>query len=439
MYGEGRMAVLCPGHVELFSSRRRQIQYYTRKERIAMNAKQFMQRGLRKVARLFLPNSPPARAAYQPCAYPSGINLHGFLTSSIGIGQGARLYAKALEVSGIAHALLDANALLCTPSQDDSLAGLLSKEPLYDISVLHINPDMLPDFLRTMPSPTLDRRYLIGVWLWELERIPESWQKFLPLFDEWWAPSRFIQEAMRRETDKPVTFMPYGIEAPIQEYCTRASFGLPENTFLVLCMFDTRSYISRKNPAAAVAAFQRAFENTDANAMLVLKTHNATKQEIADMKAFTGNSERVILLNIELDKKSVNSLILCCDTLISLHRSEGFGLIMAEAMALSVPVVATNWSSNTDFMDESCACMVDYTLIPTEGVYMAKQTDQHWADADVAQAAGYLKRLYTDAAYRKAIASAGAERIRREYSIEACAARIKVGMQNVPRHSEGRS
>ena len=126
-----------------------------------------------------------------------------------------------------------------------------------------------------------------------------------------------------------------------------------------------------------------------------------------------------------MDKPEVNSLIQCSDVLISLHRSEGFGLVLAEAMYLGIPVVATNWSANVEFMNNDIACMVDYTLIPTDGSYHYGQKDQRWADPDTDQAADYLKRLYDDPEYRQNIAELGKKSIREFFTIDRCASLIK--------------
>lgn len=368
----------------------------------------------------------PDRKPYRPGAHPNGVNLYGFLTAALGLGKGARLYAAALEAGKMPHALLDAGDLLERPPEEQQYADNLSQEATYSTSVIHLNPDMLPLLFSLRDSAQWDERYLVGVWLWELPRIPEDWQKYLSVFDEFWAPSRFIAGALAQETEKPVVYMPYGIEEPKgAERFSRAHFGLPEHTFLALCMFDLNSYAARKNPQGAARAFAKAFPGDAGDACLVVKVHNATEQDLLKIRETVDPDTRLLFINQRLDSEEVAGLIACCDTLISLHRSEGFGLILAEAMALAVPVVATNWSANTDFMDADSACMVQYTLVSTEGAYLGGQTDQLWADPDLDQAAEYLRRLYTDADFRRRIGRAGQEKVRRELSIAQCAGRIE--------------
>jgi glycosyltransferase involved in cell wall biosynthesis len=132
-----------------------------------------------------------------------------------------------------------------------------------------------------------------------------------------------------------------------------------------------------------------------------------------------------------LDREKMNSLIRLCDVFLSLHRSEGFGLVMAEAMSLGTATVATNWSANTEFMTKDCSCLVDAKQIPVGDAYQYAQEGLTWADPDVHQAAGYLKRLKEDETYRKAIARAGQEHIRKTLSREKCAETMKKRLDEI--------
>ena len=362
-----------------------------------------------------------ARIPYIPTLYPDGVNLIGFLSASLGLGQGARLYANALEASGIPHTLLDVRLSQDIAYNNKEFEGRFAAMPVFSINVVHINPDVLPILYGLTPRSYWDKRYNIGVWLWELEQIPIAWHELMGEFDELWAPSNFVADALRRVSKVPVHVVPYGIAVPVDPGLTRESFGLLEDVFLVICMFDLHSYASRKNPAAAVQAFFKAFGENHHKARLILKVHNASPEERAELDRMIDGSENVIVIDKEMEKQEVNSLIQCCDVLISLHRSEGFGLVLAEAMYLGVPVIATNWSANVDFMNPGNACMVDYTLIPTDGSYIYGQTDQRWAEPDVDQASGYLRRLYEEPSYRQAISEAAMASIRRDFSIARCA------------------
>lgn len=389
----------------------------------------FVPKGLRQSARAKLEGlqkaDPRPPLAYVPDAHPVGVNLIGLFRAEMGLGQGARLYAKALERSGLPHALIDTDFLFLSPQRDDSFRAKLSNQPKYAINVTHLNPDQYRTAAAVFPAEVFDKRYNIAVWLWELENIPEEWHWAFAHLNEIWTPSRFVQEAVQKVSPVPVTLLPYGIEAPVEEGCARASFGLPEGVFVVLCMFDASSFVSRKNPMAAVEAFIRAFGQRAEPAVLVVKINHPKVEDVQAIKARFGDSKNLVVISETMRKKRVNALIQCCDVLISLHRSEGFGLILAEAMLLGTPVVATNWSANTEFMHPGVACMVDYRLIPTGGDYAYGHARQRWADADIDQAAAYLTRLYEDKGYYEEIARAGQTHIAQRFPLEGSALAIK--------------
>lgn len=356
--------------------------------------------------------------AYQPGAFPDGINLYGFFRAENGLGQGVKLYAEAVRRAGIPNCLLNTDFLDWLPQNDRSLDDRLTKENKYAINVVHINPDQWQEAVGMYPRAQFDRHYNIGVFLWELESVPDRWIPIFDQVDEIWAPSRFVAEAIRKSTEKPVTIVPYGIDTQWDESIQRADFGLNDNDFLVLLMFDSNSFSSRKNPGAAIEAFREAFGARKENKKLVVKINNPTAEDVQMIREKIGDDNSFVLITERMDRKKLNSLIRMCDVYISLHRSEGFGLVMAEAMSLGVPVVATNWSSNTEFMPGEAACMVDYTLIPVGKDYQFENDNLVWADADVHQAAAYLRNLHDNPDYRRRIATAGQRFIHEHFSME---------------------
>ena len=237
------------------------------------------------------------RVPYEPSYYPRGINLFGFLSASLGLGQGARLYASALESSNLPYALIDVRLSQEISYGNKEFEGSLANAPVYRVNVVHLNPDVLPIYYALTPGSYWDRRYNIGVWLWELEQIPPAWYDYLAEYDELWAPSSFIADALRNVAKIPVHVIPYGIQAPVEPNVTRQFFGLPESGFLVLCMFDLHSYTSRKNPSAAVSAFFKAFGKHHEKAKLILKVHNASPKDMAGLRQLIKDSENVIIIN----------------------------------------------------------------------------------------------------------------------------------------------
>lgn len=367
---------------------------------------------------------------YQPGRYPQGVNLFGFFKAQNGLAQGVKLYARALMQSGYGYRLINTDFLDWLPQDDTTFDSMLSKQPRYAVNVVHINPDQWLDACKKFPNRAFDRHYTIGVWLWELENIPDAWTKTLPYVNELWAPSAFIASALEKVAAVPIRVIPYGIEAPYDADLTRKDFGLPDGRFLVLTMYDSNSYSSRKNPMGAMEAFIEAFGADADRAVLIIKVNNPKPEDIAAIREKMGKHP-YILMDQTLTKERLNTLIRLCDVFISLHRSEGFGLVMAESMLLGRPVVATNWSANAEFMPPETACMVDCKLIPVGDHYQYPDKRNRWADADVHQAAAYLRRLATDRDFYELKARKGQEYISEHFSTEACAAKMAARLDEI--------
>ena len=348
---------------------------------------------------------------------PCGINLYGLFRAENGLAQGAKLYAKALSFTTIPYVLVNTDFMEKLPQNDHSLDSILAPKGKYGINLIHLNGDHLETACRKFPHSAFDYHYNIGVWLWELEKLPPAFTKALDYVDELWAPSEFVKNAIQRSTDKPVITIPYGIETP-KENLVRSNFGLPENDFLVLTMYDSLSFSSRKNPEAAITAFYQAFHDSS-RAVLVIKVSNAREDELRLLSSRLEKLKiRYALISEQLPKPRLNALISCCDVFISLHRSEGFGLVIAEAMSLGVPVVATGWSANTEFMAEDCTCRTKYKLIPLGENYMYGDKSDRWADPDIEDAANKLRLLYSDPVLRNEMAAKAQSYINNEYSIQ---------------------
>ena len=362
-------------------------------------------------------------APYRAGEYPKGINLYGFFRAENGLAQGVKMYARALEEGGIPHTLLNTDFLDWLPQEDTSFDGRLAEENRYAVNVIHVNPDQWQEACGMFPRSQFDGHYNIGVFLWELETPPEEWRPMFDYVDEVWTPSEFIARAMKKATDKPVTVIRYCIETPYDESLGRADFGLGDGDFLVLTTYDSNSYASRKNPGGAIDAFREAFGEKPEGVKLVIKISNPKPEDI-DFVESRLDPEAFILMTERMDRRRMNSLIRLCDVFLSLHRSEGFGLVPAEAMSLGTATVATNWSANTEFMPAGTACPVDCRLVPVGDAYRYRQEGFEWADPDVHQAAEYLRRLKADPDYREKIARAGQQYIREELSAAKCAAGI---------------
>ena len=358
-------------------------------------------------------------------AYPDGINMIGLIRAEMGLGQSARLVASTFSEGGIPYSLYDfqLNSDLLHAG-DHTMDDKISEDFVYNMNLIHINPDEMLLMYTRMGEEYWNKRYNIAFWLWELEEIPEHWKNFFPMLDEIWTPSEFISRSLRKITDLPVYTMPYCVKAPVDDAFDRKHFNLPEDKFLFLTMYDSNSTIARKNPIGAIRAFRKAFKN-NSDVGIIVKINNAKPSDMAVLEKELSGCKNIYYITDTLTKVEVNSLTKQADVFVSLHRAEGFGLVMAEAMIVGTPVIATNWSSNTEFMNKDVACMVDCGFMTLEQDSPPYKKGAVWADPDVDQAAAYMKKLYEDKDYYENIRSSAKEYILDKLSMDQAAGRIK--------------
>lgn len=331
--------------------------------------------------------------------------IAGLLTSPVGLGQGARLSLQAAQDAGMEVRGLD----LCTYF---TWHRELAAHPMVPMRadeggtvILHINPPELPVAILAIGRALLKSKRIVGYWHWELARIPLFWRSACSLVDEVLVPSRFVADAFGPMPPCPVRVVTHPVRPPVPAPINRGYFGISESVFVCLTLFDLRSSMARKNPIGVLKAFKAAFGD-DPTAMLVVKVTGVetAHQQMEELIAELSPHKNVMLLTETYATDVVAALIQISDVVISLHRSEGLGLVLAEAMYLRVPVVATAYSGNVDFMNAQNSAEVGYTLIPVhdpQGIYGG--VGQVWADPDIAQAANWLRRLYSDSLLRLAM------------------------------------
>ncbi|MBX9902375.1 MAG: glycosyltransferase family 4 protein [Burkholderiaceae bacterium] len=354
-----------------------------------------------------------------------GVNAIGYARSEHGLGQSIRQFAHALDANEISHAIIDFNVNNSSRVKDDSLEQRIVTESLHEVNVFHINADQMPAAEMHFPSHIF-ARYNVGYWHWELPKMNEAHLSGFNRLNEIWVPTSFVQDAIAKSSPIPVIKIPHAIKIEISHDLKRANFGLPEARFVFLMMYDFSSYQERKNPQAALTAFDLARKKYGVDATLVIKTQNAQfhEKDVAALRASIEGRSDIIWLNKTLSRQEVYDLVACCDSLISLHRSEGFGLGPAEAMFLGKPVIATNWSGNTEFMRPNNSCPVDYRLteiVSNVGVYQAGQI---WAEPDVEHAAWWIGQIVNDAELRKKLSTNAARTMREEFSPQAIGIKI---------------
>lgn len=281
---------------------------------------------------------------YENGRYEHGVNLIGNICAESGLGQSCRLVASALDKTGFPLSIYKYEQLGAEGQGDHSWENRLSKELPYDVNLIHINPHELGLAFIQQDASVWNYRYNIGYWLWELEEFPDEWIPCFQCLDEIWAPSEFICNAIRKKTTLPVRCMSYYVDVHIGTIYERKHFGIPEDKFLYLMMYDQSSCMERKNPIGVLNAFKMAFEKENENVGLVIKINNPTPESRKQIRSVLDGYTNVYLIEETLSRDEVNSLTKCVDVVVSLHRAEGFGLVLAEAMLLGTPTVATNWS-----------------------------------------------------------------------------------------------
>jgi glycosyltransferase involved in cell wall biosynthesis len=322
-----------------------------------------------------------------------GVNVIGYFRAELGVGQAGRALLSCVQHLGIPYSAL---AYDRTANRQQASFEPEGPEDLpFSINIMAINADSITEFERLMGSDFFANRYNIALWFWECETFPQSMHAAAARLDEIWVASEFTADLLRKAIDKPVHILPLPI-LPMPEHTaiTRADLGLaPEYCFLFA--FDFFSIIERKNPHGLIEAFRKAFPKGEA-VQLVIKTINGHHQlpELERLRLAAQADGRIQIIDRYLDSDMQRALFANCDAYVSLHRAEGFGLTLAEAMAHGKPVIATAYSGNLEFQNEENSFLIPYTLSsvgPYAGPYPA---DALWAEPNLAVAARLMRQVF---------------------------------------------
>jgi glycosyltransferase involved in cell wall biosynthesis len=322
----------------------------------------------------------------------NGVRIVGLLSSASGLGVSARLCAEQLASGGFSVSAVDVAPLF---GASDGIPYGEQKKTLTDeaVTLYHLNPPkLLPGILRA-GLRRYYRSFNVGYWAWELETLPEEWIDAIRYVDAIMVPSEFCRAAVERYTGKPICVVPHplSVETPLppRRHCD----GAP---FTVLAMLNFGSSFIRKNPHAALRAFRLAF-GADSAARLIFKTSGGHRYplELGRLRAEAADLANVEVIDEVWSAHRLQQLYRDADVYLSLHRSEGYGLTIAEAMLMECPVVVTGWSGNMDFCGEETAHLVDYRLIDFEDGDPSYEgvTHARWAEPSVAHAARLLRLL----------------------------------------------
>ncbi|HEY3170401.1 MAG TPA: glycosyltransferase [Thermoanaerobaculia bacterium] len=337
-----------------------------------------------------------------------GANVVGYFDSPSGIGQSARGLARAAQAVGIPVARIEASSLEKSPAPAAP----------YGLNLFHVNADGASSVVE-MCGPKVHRgRANVGYWYWETESFPERWRDRFSYFDEIWVASEFCRDSIEKRSPIPVAVVP-----PPVVIDDRAG-PRPSTGFRFLTVADAQSVAERKNPLGAVRAFARAFPR-DAGVSLTVKIANPESSPglVGTLESAAGTTR----LDIDTEpatRSDMERLLAGCDAYLSLHRAEGFGLPIAEAMALGKPVVVTDYSGSRDFVDETTGFPVRWrpsTLDRTLGPY---EEGTRWAEPDEEHAVEILRAIVEDPAEAARRARAGQRRICERYGLGATGGRL---------------
>jgi len=325
--------------------------------------------------------------------------LVGYVRAQNGMGEFVRSTAAALSKSTVDFELFDFNVNLNCALTNNEFADLAAVRPSGRVNILHINADQTIVADRVLGDALFKGRYNVGYWMWELEKFPNEWLPAVDRIDEIWAATDFIARSLRQVTDKPIIRMPMGVEPVQGAHFDLKLIGIAPDEFCFLFFFDFDSFYSRKNPRAVIEAFTAAFPlGGPEKVRLIIKTigRQGDPRARRELDECIARDPRLVQINGVLDPQRMFGLIAGADCFVSLHRSEGFGRGMAEAMVAGRPVIATGYGGNMDFMTEDNSFLVDYRLIPLQPGDYPLSAGAVWADPSVSHAAELMRRVHDD-------------------------------------------
>ncbi|WKJ88723.1 glycosyltransferase family 4 protein [Methylomonas montana] len=345
---------------------------------------------------------------------PFGLNIIGFASANVGLGNSLRQFVDCFLNRGEKVSILDIEAGGGRSGFDKSLEQYFissANNVPFAVNLSIFGAHDIPRFALSPPNglPVNNRLNVFFVW-WELTSLPQHWIEAAKVFDVLIAGSDFVYALLSNNiTGIPILRAPHPVSIPANILPNRKRYRLPESKFIVYMGFDPHSSIDRKNPYAAIDAFKLAFPNSP-DCHLAIKVNYSSgderiKESVNHFLEYIGSDSRIHLIQENLTYYDLLCLYASCDAFISLHRSEGLGLVPFEAMRLGKPVVATAWSGNMSYMNYTNSCLVQFDLVPIEANTLHYGSNElgfetKWAEPSISQAAAWLKKLAEDTEFR---------------------------------------
>ncbi|MCF3627082.1 tetratricopeptide repeat protein [Planktothrix agardhii 1801] len=364
------------------------------------------------------------------------VNIAGHFEATTGMGQAARSMEQIVKAAGVNY------SKIMVPSTHINENAFFEKEnqillmgwPITGkgANITIVNADSVEHVRKILPDFYWQGRKNIGYWLWETEELPVSQAKSAKGFDEIWTASEYSAVAIRKNVDIPVKVVPCVLDFKELTSITseRSEFNLPIDQILFGFFFDQKSGLERKNPRGLIQAFGKAFGNSQ-NVGLVLKVNSPLPGNYDyDLLKSEGTGLNIIWIEETYDRAKALRLMNCLDVYVSLHRSEGFGLTLAEAMAMGKPVIATNYSANLDFMDDSNSLLVEAEIITTERSYGVYPKGTRWANPNLDKA-GELMKILCKQSLREKYSQVAKNSIKDKLSPDAIGFSVKKLLQKV--------
>ena len=348
-----------------------------------------------------------------------GVRVTGYLSDESGWGAAGRGYVRALQRLGVPLVAHDVSRLTTNRSEDRTL-DIAASAAGTDVNLVCVDAGQHFALLSEVGESFFADHYNIGAWAWELPQFPDAWYNRFAYYDEIWVGTSYIAAALAPIAPVPVIRVPPVVSAITgSRERGRQRLGADEDEFVFAFIFDVHSHLPRKNPGAAIEAFRRAFPRRGA-ARLVLKSVNADSDPAgyANLRALAGDAA-IDFHDGYWPSEDVRDLLAACDAYVSLHRAEGTGLTIAEAMTHGVPVIATDWSGNTDFADTSTSFPVAYELTSVAANVGPYRAGEVWAEPDVDHAAWLMQQVVRDRATASRRGAAARRRMLRDYSEDA--------------------